>query len=245
MANQSPPSTPTGARPAGSVLPSGQTSTASSTASSVKTRTPGFFGAIMGKLQGVHKNPIKHAAMKLSNSLFSRDDAALPALVAECDAVLEFSEGGGVPVNDRNPYFLIFLRTFTPIAKDIITINTGGTLSEAELRANSALVDTYISRSGNAERQINLKRGSSTHQDETNEFLNQKIDILVRAKSFYQGLLRPFQRAAAAKKAAAEEVARKASAANLQERLNRIRKMGGATKKKRSKSKQTRKSRMY
>lgn len=245
MAHQSPPTTPTGARPAGSVLPSAQASSASSTASTVKVRTPGFLGAVMGRLQGIHKNPIKHAAMKLADALVAHNDADLPQIVAECEAALEFSHGKTVPVNDRNPYFLIFLNTFVPIAKDIMTIGTGGTLSEAQLKANNIMIDTYISRAGTAQRQINLKHGSTKHQAETSDFLNKILDVLVRTKGFYRDLLRPFQKAAEAVKAAAQEVRNKAIHNNLMARLNIINKKGGATKKKRSNRKQTRKSRMY
>jgi hypothetical protein len=224
------------------VTPTGATAASSmpSEASSVRTRSPGFLGSIMGKLQGLHKNPIKHAAVNLANALVEHNDEALPQIVETCEAALAFSRGQGVPVNDRNPFFLMFLSTFTPVAKDIITVHTGGELDVEEARAARATVLSFRERAAPSERQINTKRASDKHEKETNDFLNKKIDVILRAQNFYNDILKPHNRAVRAAREDAEKAERNASIAKMRAKLNKLKAMGGATKKNRSVRNKTR-----
>lgn len=226
-------STPAG--PGSTTTSTASSSTASSGASGVTARSPGFLGTVMGKLQGLHKNPIKHAAFNLGAAIVEHRDADLPKAVQDCEAAMVFYRGGQAPVNDRNPYFAIFMDTFVPFAKDTVKMNTGGTVTEAEARVGLLNVNSFIGRAGPVERQINTSHRSKTSTDEINAFINSTVDILVRAKGFYQHILRPFNAAKRAAKEAANAAASKAVAANMQARLNKLKGMhGGATKKKRS-----------
>lgn len=160
----------------------------------LRARTPGLMGALVGKLTGTPKNPIKHAAMDLIEAIILDNDELLPELIKKGEAALEFAKGSNVPLNDRNPYFKMVLATFLPVARDFVKVKSGIVLTQEQAKAGLDNVSSFSIRSQADKKQIVLEHRSQHRIQQTTEFLENVSASIFKGRDFYRNIIRGYKK---------------------------------------------------
>ena len=160
----------------------------------LKARTPGFMGTLVGKLTGTPKNPIKHAAMDLIEAIILDNDELLPEIIKNGEAAVEFAKGSNVPLNDRNPYFKLVLNTFLPVAKDLVKVKSGIVLSQEQAKAGLDNVSSFSIRSQADRKQIVMEHRSQHRIQQTTQFLDDVGASVYKGREFYRNIIRGYKK---------------------------------------------------
>jgi hypothetical protein len=192
------------------------------TSTPVSARSSGLMGAIVGKLKGLHKNPIKHVSMDLVDAISKSKDSKLPNIIELGEETLKFAKGKNVPINDRNPYFISILTAFLPLAKHLVRVGKGGTISEEEAKSGYISLSGFTKRTHKDRMHIDYSYGSEHRKSQTNQIMDNTNKAVVRGIIFYRGILSPYAEKRKVEKAEASRKASKAMTNALQEKLNAL-----------------------
>ena len=173
--------TPANPRPVAEV--NGQR-TVNSPVSSVKHGT--VLGSL-GKLAGLHENPLKHHLKELLEAISSNNYTKMNILVAKTPDHVAWVNSPNAKLNDRNPLFVFCTNTFTEYAKHLLF-----TIKNAHINEFDARLWNMIGSHENFKRLLSLKRRdiklqgtSAKHIANTEYILDLITEILTGMRIYY------------------------------------------------------------